>query len=338
MKLVVALAAVTALMGCSASPEPAPEPTTHEPTPAPTPERCIPAPFTGLADGAQPAPVVGVKVENSARARPVTGLEGADVVFVQLVEGGMTRFVALFNSEFPEVVGNVRSLRSTDAGILGQWSGGVTLVYSGGMPQQVDDVRAAGIELMSDGTHDGFFRSPDRQRPHDLYVRLDEAVAVLEVPATCPVGLFEYLDEGSEVPHDGPGAEVSEVTVAYPSVRAGWTWDGDAGVWERSDDRMPSISESSGDVLTAVNVVVLRVQVRDLGWTDSAGSPIPETVLVGEGDLSYFVAGQQISGTWSKDGITEPFRFFDAGGEPLILVPGNTWVELLPVAGSLTAR
>lgn len=340
MRLLTALVVAVALAGCSGSePEPPPETTTQEPTPEPepTPEGCTPAPFTGLADdGAQPAPVIGVKVENSAGARPQTGLEDADVVFVQMVEGGMTRFVALFNSQFPEVVGNIRSLRSTDAGILGQWSGGVTLVYSGGMAQQVEDVRAAGVELMSDGSHDGFFRSSERRRPHDLYLRLAESVTDLEAPAECPVGLFEYLDEGSGGPEGG--AEVSEVTVAYPTVRSGWIWNGDAGAWERSDDGRPSVSESSSDVLTAVNVVVLRVQARDMGLTDSAGSPIPETVLVGEGDLSYFVDGKQISGTWSKDAITEPFEFFDAGGDPLLLVPGNTWVELLPGTGSLSTQ
>lgn len=359
--LVGAAALAIALAGCSSAepePTPTPEPTTEAPTPTPTPtptpeptpEATACAPFTGLAaDDGDPKPLVAVKIENSRPARPQTGLDGADVVFVEMVEGGTTRFNALYNSEFPETVGNIRSLRTTDANILGQWSGEVTLFYSGGMPVQEADVRNAGVTLRVHGTHAGFWRSNTRVAPHNLYLSLEEQAATLEAPEECVEGLFEYLPDG-DAAADGATADAasnaadgasssgepaSTIRANYPRVVSGWDWNADTELWERSDDGAPNVNSPTGDPITAVNVVVLHVTARDTGLKDSSGAPVPETILDGEGDLDYFVNGVHTTGTWSKEGLNEPFVFTDADGDPLLLTPGNTWVELLPNTGSL---
>lgn len=296
-------------------------------------------PFTGLpADpDAEFTGVVAVKVENSPQARPQTGLEDADIVFVEMVEGGQTRFMALYNSQFPEVVGPVRSLRSTDAGILGQWAGNATLFYSGGQPQFEAKVRNAGVELHVDGVHDGFFRDRNRVRPHNLYQSLADTVGAFDPAETCPTPLFEYRTDDSPA---GPAAvgSVSTAQVNFPGVNSTWTWDVETGVWLRADQGRENTSAATGDQLGAVNVVVLHVTFHNLSERDASGAPVPETELVGEGALDYFVGGEQFSGSWAKASESEPFEFYDADGDPLLLAPGNTWVELLTNTGSLTVR
>src|SRR5699024_2428343 len=127
-------------------------------------------PLTGMPGEVEERAAVAVKVENSPQARPQTGLEDADIVWEELVEGGMTRFNAVFHSRLPDVVGPIRSVRPMDAGITAPFGG--VLVISGGQPRFLAEVRGAGVQLVSDDDgDDGFFRSSERRSPHNLYGR-----------------------------------------------------------------------------------------------------------------------------------------------------------------------
>lgn len=336
------VATLLVLAGCSGAtdaPEsptatattPSAEPSTSPPAPSPTP-RPTPAPqwpLTGLPAGSHDyGPVIAVKVENSTAARPQTGLEAADVVFVEMVEGGQTRFHALYNSVTPAVVGPVRSLRPMDAAILGQWR--AALVYSGGQPQFERRVADAGIQLMYEADEFGFFRDRTRRSPHNLYVELPVAIAAIEPGHdNPPTALFGF----SDIPPRG--TPVGVIRARYPNVRSGWEWSADAGAWLRYDDGVASMTADATAQLRATNVLVLRVTTRNTGAKDSAGAPVPETVLTGSGELVQFSGGQMVSGTWSKGGDNEPFVFRDSAGLPLLLTPGTTWVELLPTEGVL---
>ena len=121
----------------------------------------------------------------------------------------------------------------------------------------------------------------------------------------------------------------------YPTARSGWDWDATAGRWVRFDDGVESLAADGTTRLGATNVLVLRVTTRDTGAKDAAGGSVPETVLTGSGELTLFSGGQQVGGTWTKGADNDPFVFTDAAGQPLLLRPGNTWVELLPSTGTL---
>lgn len=332
-------ACTLALVGCTSAEKGAPSAATAtrttSPSPVATQSDCDSAPFTGEAlQDATPEPLVAVKVENSYNARPQSGLEDADIVFVELVEGGETRFVALFNSQIPDVVGPIRSIRPTDAGILGQWAGDVSLFYSGGVAAFVNQVKDAGVSLYTEEDA-GFYRDNSRWAPHNLYASMGAAVATVEQPSDCIRGLFTYTANDS---HRSGGLKVSAVTVSYPAATSGWAWNESAGEWDRSDDGAATASNTSGHVLSATNVVVMHVQAHNLSVTDVAGAPVPETVLVGKGNVDYFVAGYQYTGKWEKSDINAHFEFTDSSGETFALDPGNTWVELLPQTGTLTAQ
>ncbi|MCA1782940.1 MAG: DUF3048 C-terminal domain-containing protein [Dermatophilaceae bacterium] len=128
----------------------------------------------------------------------------------------------------------------------------------------------------------------------------------------------------------GPPANL--IRVAYPGARSVWEYSPDAGAYLRSDSGTASV-EADGTRISARNVLLLDVATRDTGTRDSVGNPVPETVLDGSGGLHLFSGGLLVQGSWSKGADDEPFVLTDSAGEPLVLSPGNTWVELLPERG-----
>lgn len=336
MKRILGLLAVAALAltGCGGEPEPTPEPTVVETTPEPTPEPTTPPPpppvwpLTGEPqDTATVNPVVGVKVENSAPARPWEGLVEADIVFVEMVEGGLTRFHAVYNSSFPEVIGPVRSLRPMDAGILGMWD--ATLFASGGQTQFVDQVRAV-ADVRMEGDPAYFRAYGGRYAPHNLMLEIGRVYHELAV-GDAVIPMFEY----SETPSATAGTEMTDIHLAYPGTSSDWWWNAEQGVFLRSDTGTESV-EADGTRITASNVVVLEVTTQNTGAIDASGASVPETILVGSGSLHVFTGGSYVTGTWEKAGTTDPFVFTDEAGVPITITPGTTWVELLPTTGSLT--
>ena len=335
----VAAALLWVLTACS-SPEPAPAPatpttaTTTSPTAEPTTDPPPPPrwPLTGATvedpSRLDTSPVIGVKVENSGPARPWVGLSAADVVFVEMVEAGLTRFHAVYHSRVPEIVEPVRSLRPMDAAILGQWDG--TLLASGGQPAFITRVESVVGLRTHDRGDPGFSRDSARRAPHNVLVRMGEIVPTL--PASGPV---RPLAEYAETPSTSDGAAGSVIRVTYPGARSAWEYSPDVGTYLRSDGGTPSL-EADGTRISSRNVLVLDVTTRDTGLFDSVGNPVPETVLTGSGTLHLFSGGRLVPGTWAKSGDEEPFVLLDDAGAPLVLAPGTTWVELLPERGEAT--
>lgn len=332
--LALVAAALLALPGC-ASPEPEPVVTPSSPTVEPTTEQPedVTWPLTGVAlsdpDLARTSPVIGVKVENSGPARPWVGLAAADLVFVEMVEGGMTRFHAVYQSQVPETIMPVRSLRPMDAAILGPWN--ATLLASGGQAVFIARVETV-VELRTADRGDpGFHRDRSRRAPHNVYVATGEIVPTL--PESGEVVPFAEYDEVS--PSTLGGEAAREVRVVYPGARSMWEYRTGDGTYARSDDGTPSV-EVDGTRVFAHNVLLLQVTTRDTGRVDPAGNPVPETVLTGSGRLHLVTGGRVVAGTWSKGGDEDPFVLTDSAGEPLVLTPGTTWVELVPERATAT--
>lgn len=345
LRFSLALLVVTFLLlvsGCS-NPEPEPEPeVTTEAPPEPEPEE-PPAPsvfwpLTGVAvedsDGALDAegefgPALSVKIENSPAARPQEGLEAADIVWEELVEGGMTRFVAMYHSDLPPTLGPVRSLRPMDAAIAGPLGG--VLAYSGGQLEYQARAQQAGLTIAShDGGHAGFYFNPERSDSHRLFADAEELLQHADGQDAAPA-LFTFAEEGQD-PSALAGEEVRGVDLTFPASQPSWEWDG--SVWQRFESGEPAVAVG-GEHLRADNVIVVRVQLWDTGARDSAGSAVLESILTGEGPLTVFTGGHMVEGTWTKDGDRDPMIFTDLDGEEITLAPGNTWVELLPVTGGM---
>jgi hypothetical protein len=261
----------------------------------------------------QPAAVV--KIPNNAEARPHTGIERADIVYEQETEGGTTRFAAVFHSDVPEVVGNIRSARFVDVDLVAPY--GAVFVYAGARGEVLERIEAA--ELVSVGAGGpGYFITHERRPPHHLYSRLREAIAERPEATPPPRAAWEV---DPEPPGGGiPVAEPVRVLMS-PIAAATWEYDPDAGLFRRYQNDRPHQVTGPGRI-GAANVVLLGVEVAE---RDSHGAPVYS--LEGEGEALLLRDGHAHEIGWAKAGTTEQLELTD-GVRPATLAPGPTWVML----------
>jgi hypothetical protein len=278
-----------------------------------------------------------VKIENSIDARPQTGLNGADLVYEEVVEGGITRFCAVFQSTVPPQIGPVRSVRPMDASIAGPLHG--ILAFSGGQKQYITAASNAGLQILSqDSGSKGFRRSSARPAPHNVYA--DPSVLLSQADAAhaaAPQPQFAMALPGAQ-PSAATGQPISALHLTMSGISHPlWTWDAAGGKWLRSESATPSVDAAGSSRIAATNVVVLRVDVVLTQGVDPAGNHVPETVLVGSGDALVASAGHTVVAKWSKAAQDQPVALTGADGQPVQLAPGTTWVELVPKStGPLT--
>jgi hypothetical protein len=320
--LVVAMAAAIALTACSSDKEPAaPEPV--DPSKGSAAELVEFSALTGLPmpDGRPDNPVFVVKVENTSGGQPQLNLDRADLVIEELVEGGLTRLAAFYYSDLPSKVGHVRSLRATDIGVTTPVKG--QIVATGGAGGAVKQIKRAGIVLYSeDGSSPGFSTDPNLVRP---YNRLVDLVRVnKEAKNVQPDG--SYLAWTAKGDESDPGAsKVSTATGATVrfSRSTSTTWKLAKGSWTRTNGH-------ADKEFKAKNLIVMECPIKDAGYTDPAGNPVPETVVEGSGKAMIFRDNQVVELTWKKPTLDSPITFTTADGEPYTVTPGPTFLELVP--------
>ncbi|MGH8773704.1 MAG: DUF3048 domain-containing protein [Jiangellaceae bacterium] len=283
----------------------------------------LPLTGTPATDGVPDRPVLVVKVDNTQHGRPQVGLSQADLVVEELVEGGLTRLAVMFHSALPEVVVPVRSIRTTDVGIVAPTGG--ALVASGGAGRVLRIVDQAGITVVAEGDP-GLSREASRSAPYNVV--LDPAAALNGLTGQAPpaVPYLAWAPSGATPP---AGTVASSVTVMFSAAHS-TRWEWADGVWRRLDELA-----AEGDEFRPANVLVLRVTTRDAGYQDPAGNPVPETVLEGSGAATLLTGGRAVESRWSKASPAQPFELSDASGASLAVPPGRTWIELVPEAGSV---
>ncbi len=290
------------------------------------------SPLTGevARDGLPDHPVLAVKIDNTAGSSPQLGLDSADMIAEELVEGGLTRLAVFFYSQVPSEVGPVRSMRASDIGILKPVN--ATLVASGGAPPAVRRLAGADVATITQTTRgaDGYVRDSSRTVPYDLMLRLGELVKSLPAAdaATVP---SPYLPFGPE--NDFPGGEPATSIDATFSPAHTTRWEYERGTGYVRPD---SLAQPRHDFV-ADNVLVRRVKVGNAGYRDSAGSPVPETIFEGTGSALLFHAGEVAAGTWRKDGLGAGVELQAKNGDALTVPAGHTWIELVPVDGGSVA-
>jgi hypothetical protein len=338
LRRVLCAVAVLALFvgGCTKSqPAPAPSPSpTASPSPSPSPSPPPPtyAALTGEEVGeAIDRPILALKVDNAPAALPPDGLQAADVVIEEEVEGGLTRSLALYHSQLPRQVGPIRSGRESDAELLPAYE--PVLGYSGAALPVQRMLREAGITFYEEGqAGDSFFRVSDRRAPHNLFARPESLIAAgddLPVPDAEPI--WRYRDRA---PTGGERAKSAALRFS-PYLSAAWTWD--KGSWERTQNGRDHVT-AADKILTADNVVIMRVETSTGGRRDSAGNPTLTLDVIGRGEATILRDGKAYEGRWRKDAVDKHLHFRDADGDLFELKPGRTWIEMLPTKGSLTVE
>lgn len=337
-RVLVALLTASLLLTACGGGEPEEEPTVEEQqvTESPTPEPET-APLTGeeVADeSVLDRPVLAVKIDNASPARPQVGLGAADVVFEELVEGGYTRFLALFQSRAPqdaEHVGPVRSGRDVEADLLPPYR--PLFVISGAADPTYEVLRGAGLKIREEGQpEEAFTRVGDRKRPYNLMVDVNRMWQVAaRDDALPPASQAWSFDETAPT-----GQDVLEARLSFsPTNPVRWAWDAASGRWLREQSGGPHV-DAAGVQLGAENVVVMKVPVAGGGGVDAAGNETQHIEIIGSGEATILRDGKTVSGLWRKESREAHIEFVTAAGVVIPLAPGRTWVELLPNAAAVS--
>jgi hypothetical protein len=243
------------------------------------------------------------------------------VVYVEPVEGGLTRLVAVYTATPPSVVGPVRSARRTDVELLAQY-GRPVLAYSGAAPELLPALHAAGVVNASPAeAAPAYFRDRDRPSPHNLYVRPARLPGGAEGPAVAPLRFG---------PAPAAGVPTADYRVRYRTATFSFTWSASGERWLVSLNGTPLVSTGTGRV-AAATVVWQQVEVTtsEPGEDNRAGgSPVARTV--GSGQAVVLRDGQRYTGTWTRPTAQSPTTFHAANGSELPLAPGPVWVLLTP--------
>lgn len=271
---------------------------------------------------------IGVKIENTVEARPQSGLEKADIVYEEVVEYGITRYLALFQSKLPGEVGPVRSARPVDAQILAQFKSPV-LAYSGAIPDITKMIQEVGVQAVTENDESAFKRRRDRKAPHNLYTDGKTLYGIAD-PNTGPPPPFSMIAREANIPPDLTTTAVSTIDIPFSDMEnAKWNWDGASKKWQRSEGRDPATVDG-GARITTTNVIVVAVEEEFTKFVDVNAVPVSNWKLTGSGPALAFMDGKRIKGKWSRPNESSAMTLVDPTGRTFALGPGTTWVELMP--------
>lgn len=318
-----AVKAAPAAVATAAAPAPAPPPPPPAPEPAPI------HPLTGA--GPLPlSPVVAVKIDNSSLARPFhRGLGEAALVYQELMEGGATRFLAIYSPAIGSEVGPIRSVRESDLELLAQF-GKVPLAASGANAGVLATVAAA--EQAGAVIDVNYEKVPGPYRKGE---RRKDAINFYAAPA----GIDEARPGGTWTKDIGLRFGPLPADAGFPAARASVRFSPMSKVTVEYDAGTGRYAVfNDGDRLNGAapaNVVVQHVEIRESPYVDVLGNRTPYTVTVGEGAAVVLRDGRRLSGTWSRPDLPSGTRLLDDKARDLPLKPGPTWFLLVPAGRSL---
>ncbi len=273
-----------------------------------------------------------VMIENLRSVRPQSGLSQASVVYESLVEGGATRFMAVFDPSavIPEIM-PVRSARPYYLEWISEYGG--LYAHAGGSPKALTVIRENpdinNLEALSrDGVY--FWRDTTRYAPHNLVTSSEKMNFALrdkelaDKKATYNPWLFK--DEASEESRGEDGKTVSFNFSYGLTYQVDYLYDRNQNSYLRSNAEEPHLDRNTGEQISVKNVIVQLVQEPVL----DGGKGRLEIYVGGEGKAWIFRDGEVIEGTWKKESRTDRTRFYDAAGNEVELNRGNTWIHIVP--------
>jgi len=294
-------------------------------------------PLTGMELGAASVegPSIAIKIDNTSSGRPQVGIAAADLVFEELVEGGVTRYLAVFHTAIPEEVGPVRSGRPQDADLIAPLGG--VFVFSGvGNANVREIIKASGVVTVehdtSGGTPEGehFFRSSRKPAPWNLHIEAQEIID-MNSGLAAPVQQFEYRTDPAESSAVVSGSASESLTAVFSAgVNSEWVWDQGTGLYLKFLSNGSPDLDADGTQISATNVVVMSPNYVDV-------EGLPTAQITGFSDRAYIATGGYLlEGRFDASASGKPTLLTDADGNPVYLAPGKTFV-LLPPGEASTA-
>ena len=277
---------------------------------------------------------VSIKVDNSPQGRPQSGLEKADIVVEEKVEGGVTRFIAIYQSQESELVGPIRSLRTTDRPVVSAFRG--VFAFSDGVAFTLNRLKGAPVVAVTERDDAAAFVNPKgRRRPFATFAATARLRREAGDDAQPPAAAFGFLAEGEAFAPAG-AVPATKASIDYGGTTSGsFEWDVATGTWLRSSNGRPHLLVD-GTRLAFSNVIIQKVGYRKVGYNDSSKHPVEEAVVVGEGEAIVLSGGKQVKGRWSKPTPEAMTTFTDAAGAPIKLVVGSTMIALAPSSAPIS--
>jgi hypothetical protein len=313
-------------------PTSSPAPSTSRPKPEPKAKpRPKVNPFTGI--GPVPKrPTIAVKIDDTAPGRPQVGINKADIVYVEAVEGGLTRLAAVFGTYKPTAVGYVRSTRPSDPDLLLQF-GRITEAYSGGAHDSLPRVHRSGIRSWSNDAGARFYSRRSRAQSDyiNLVLNVSRVASVVKTPRPRDIGwTFSRSLKGSGLPTKKGYTVRTEVTGSYAhGTPVVFHYSRKLDKYVRYIGGVRQVARGGRPVM-ARNVIVEKCKVRSHPRdTDVNGNPSQFTYTVGHGPAVIFRNGKRIDGTWTRHRLKDGTVWRTKRGKTIPLAPGNTWVILV---------
>lgn len=285
-------------------------------------------------------PVTAVMIENSLDARPQSGLADASVVFEAVAEGGVTRFMALYQDTAPDNVGPIRSARPYYV----SWAMGFDAAYAhvGGSDAALQDIKDWGVKDMNQFYNGGsYHRVSSRAAPHNVYT----AIGTLNQLETSKsyTSTFTSFPRKADNPYATPtkpsdgSKPLTNEPIRIPATSIGFSLSGptydphfdyntQTNTYDRSEAGDPQV-DANGDRRVSPKVVIAMVVPLARGALDSSGAYYSDYNTIGSGTAFVFQDGTMTKGQWSKAANNAPLTFTDANGQPLALNRGQTWIS-----------
>jgi len=277
---------------------------------------------------------IAVKIDNHPDARPHSGLDSADAVYELLVEGGLTRFIALFHQSDTDRVGPIRSVRPTDPTLVNPL--GAPIQISGGANWILRYIDKLGTKVLID---DGFatYRDKSRKAPHNLYgdtTLMRQRADQRGYPDDPPPQLFLYGAEPT--PLDAPATSISLPFSAHPP--SNWEWNGTVYLHSYGDTPHMTVDASGTEQQVAFDQIVVIKTRQYVAKPPHPvdGKAVPASHTVGSGDALVFRDGGVLAAHWERGSMNEMIRLFDLDGNEIVLPPGRVWIAIFPDDATVT--
>jgi hypothetical protein len=269
--------------------------------------------------------VVAIMIDNHPDARPQSGLSQARVVYEVPVEGGITRFFAIFDVDDQVAkVGPVRSSRPYFLDWLSEY-GNTSYWHSGGSKEALDLIKQFKIWDVNEFYFGPYFwRSDDREAPHNLYTSSDKWQKLFAGTPHEEQDWRGWLFDPN-LSDNFTATDVDSLQIKYETnYLVGWMYDKEKQRYVRKqNDKI--INDEAGSTVFADTVIV---QVVESEVIDDEGRK--KVTTIGKGDARVLRNGKMIRGFWQKDSRTNRTRFYDLAGREIPLQPGKIWIQVIP--------
>jgi hypothetical protein len=284
------------------------------------------SPLTGrIVDSeiATKAPVTGVMIENSPDARPQSGLKNSGVVFEAIAEGGITRFLVLYQNEKPQIIGPVRSLRLYDVDWLAAFD--ASIAHVGGSASALREIRNGTYRDLDQFFNSSYYwRSTDRYAPHNVYTNFEKLDA-LNSAKGYNSSSFTGFPRADGAPSQVLDATNIFVTISSDLYNHSYAFDATTNTYIRSQAGAKHADREDGQIAPSV-VIVMKVNQTTV-FEDGNREQI---TTIGSGEAYIFQNGTVTSGTWHKDSLKGQIYYKDSTGTPVSLNRGQTWITAVP--------